>query len=78
MRREKVWYVNFVKKDDCRFSLVIFDKYFKHFTYTDEQLKGRNVLAYGFLKKNNFNEELKSTEMLIKSNKCIEFLKVQI
>lgn len=75
IRREKVYYINFKPINDMRvFSLVIFDKYFKHFSYTDEQLVGKNILATGFLKKNIYKDK-NTTEMVIKSNKYIEFIK---
>ncbi|MFD5853714.1 hypothetical protein ACFWGC_26635 [Cytobacillus pseudoceanisediminis] len=74
IRRDKVWYINFVNEDNCLYSLVIFEKYFKHFTYKDDELKGKEILAYGYLKKNTFSKEKQSTEMQIKSNSYIEFL----
>lgn len=70
IRRDKVWYVNFTNN----FSLVVFERNFKHFTYKDEQLVGKEILAYGYLKKNTFIKERQSTEMLIKSNRYLEFL----
>ncbi|MFC0476963.1 hypothetical protein ACFFHF_17300 [Robertmurraya beringensis] len=74
IRREKVIYLNFEPVNNVVFSLVIFDKYFKHFTYKDEQLVDRKVLAYGFrLKKNEFKGK-NTSELHIKSNKYIEFL----
>lgn len=72
IRREKVYYINF-KRQDVMFSLVIFDKYFPHFKFTDEQLIGRNVLATGHLKRNIYKDK-NTTEMIIKSSKYIEFL----
>ncbi|QCJ45399.1 hypothetical protein FAY30_25955 (plasmid) [Bacillus sp. S3] len=74
IRREKVWYINFKQVNDVMFSLVIFDKYFKHFPFSDEQLVGKNILATGFLKKNVYKEK-NTTEMVIKSNKYVEFIK---
>lgn len=73
IRREKVWYINFTS-ENCYFSLVVFDHYFKHCTYKDDGLIDKEILAYGFLKKNAFSRDRKSTEMVIKSNKHIEFL----
>jgi hypothetical protein len=74
IRREKVIYLNFEPVNNVVFSLVIFDNYFKHFTYKDEQLVDRKVLAYGFrLKKNEFKGK-NTSELHIKSNKYIEFL----
>jgi hypothetical protein len=74
IRREKVYYISFKPINNVRFSLVVFEKYFKHFTYTDEQLIGKDVLAWGSgLKKNVYNKK-NTTEMVIKSKKYIEFL----
>lgn len=74
IRREKVWYINFLVEDGCYFSLVVFERHFKHFTYKDEELIGKDILAYGYLKKNTFSKDRQSTEMLIKSKKYVEFL----
>lgn len=73
LRRQKVIYINFSLKDNVPFSLVIFDKYFKHFNYTDSELEGKNILAWGILRKNTFQEK-NNTEMAIKSDGYIEFL----
>ncbi|MFP7442523.1 MULTISPECIES: hypothetical protein [Bacillus] len=73
IRRDKVIYINFSTKDSY-FSLVIFQKYFKHFTYKDKDLVGREILAFGSLRKNKYSADRQSTEMYIKSNKYIEFL----
>ncbi|MEN8698459.1 hypothetical protein [Bacillus infantis] len=74
IRRDKVWYINFTNKGDCYFSIVVFESHFKHFTYKDEQLIGKDILAYGYLKKNTFSKDRQSTEMMIKANKYLEFL----
>ncbi|WP_282156239.1 hypothetical protein [Cytobacillus gottheilii] len=74
IRREKVWYINFSIVDGRYFSLVVFEPYFKHFTYKDEQLIGKEILSYGHLKKNTFTKSRESTEMQIKSNKYLAFL----
>ncbi|MFE6169375.1 hypothetical protein ACFVP8_16130 [Viridibacillus arvi] len=74
IRREKVWYINFLSENAAHFTLVVFDRYFKHFTLKDEDLIGKEILAVGTLKKNSFNREKQITEMIIKSNKYIEFL----
>lgn len=74
IRREKVWYINFSNTESCMFSLVLFDRHFKHFTKKDEELVGKEVLAFGYLKKNEFIKERKGTEMIIKSDKYIEYL----
>ncbi|MFD1736159.1 hypothetical protein ACFSCX_06230 [Bacillus salitolerans] len=73
IRREKVIYVVFKPLNQIRFSLVVFEKYFSHFTYKDQELMGKRILAYGFLQKNTYKEK-NTTEMSIKSNKYIEFL----
>jgi hypothetical protein len=74
VRREKVYYLNFKPlNNNVQFSIVIFDKYFKHFTYNDEQLIGRNVLVWGGLRKNTFQDK-NTSEIIIKSNKYLEFL----
>ncbi|MEK5071745.1 hypothetical protein [Sporosarcina sp. FSL K6-1508] len=73
-RLKKVWYINFTSTEKGFFSLIIFDRHFKYFTLKDNELIGKEVLAYGMLKKNEFKKEKKSTEMIIKSNKYIEFL----
>lgn len=73
LRREKVIYINFKPVNNVLFSLILFDKYFKHFTYTDEDLKGKVILAWGHLRKNTYNDK-NTTEMNIKSDKYIEIL----
>ncbi|MCM3715426.1 hypothetical protein M3202_15245 [Alkalihalobacillus oceani] len=72
-RRDKVIYLNFTTINDVTFSLVVFDKYFKEFTYSDLELQHHKVLVYGKLRKNEFNNQMK-TEMVIKSNSYIERL----
>lgn len=74
IRREKVWYIKFFAQETSFFSLVIFEKHFEHFTLKDEDLIGKHVLAYGYLKKNEFNKDKPATEMIIKSNKYLEML----
>ncbi|MDC3424393.1 hypothetical protein NC797_07715 [Aquibacillus sp. 3ASR75-11] len=74
LRRERVIYINFKPVNNVLFSLMVFDRYFKHFTYTDEELMGKNILAWGHLSKNTYNDK-NTTEMAIKSDKYIEFLK---
>ncbi|WP_163537347.1 hypothetical protein [Gracilibacillus sp. YIM 98692] len=74
LRREKVMYINFKPVNQVLFSLVIFDQYFKYFSYTDDELIGKNVLAWGHLRKNTYQDK-NTTEMAIKSDKYIEFLK---
>lgn len=74
VRLGKVWYFNMHDGDDFYFTLIVFEKYFKYFTYTDEQLLERPILVMGKLRKNTFKENHRNTEMIIKSNKYIEFL----
>ncbi|MCS0824686.1 hypothetical protein NX029_11955 [Cytobacillus firmus] len=74
VRRESVYYINFEPVNGVVFSLVIFSKYFKHFTYKDDQLIGRKVLAYGYRLKKNEYKGKNMSELLIKSNSYLEFL----
>lgn len=74
IRRDKVWFINYESMPEGFFSLVVFDRYFTHFTLKDHELVGRTVLAYGYLKKNTFTPNRQSTEMIVKANKYIEFL----
>jgi hypothetical protein len=74
LRREKVIYINFKPLNKVLFSIVLFDKYFKHFDYTDENLIGKKVLAWGMLNKNTYKDK-NTTEIVIKSDKYIEILK---
>lgn len=74
VRRDRVWYISLSKTDKGYFSLIVFDRHFNHFTYKDSELIGQEVLAYGYLQKNDYHKDKKSTEMVIKSNQYIEFL----
>jgi hypothetical protein len=75
IRREKVWYINFanINNGNGYFLLVVFEKYFKHFSYKDKELIGKEILAYGYLRKNTYTsvKEKQYTEMAIKSNDYI-------
>ncbi|UXJ71368.1 hypothetical protein [Lysinibacillus fusiformis] len=73
VRLDKVWYFN-MGDDRFPFTLVVFEKYFEHFTYTDEDLLNRTILVMGRLKKNDFNKDKFVTEMVIKADAYIEFL----
>lgn len=73
IRRAKDYYINFASSSNKKFSLVVFDKYFKYFTYPGEKLVGKNILAFGSLQKNTYNN-INSTEMVIKANSFVEFL----
>lgn len=77
VRREKVIYINFKSTDSTtRFSLVVFDRYFKHFTLSDNELIDKAVLVAGSLRKNTFNDK-NTTEMIVKSNKYLSNLPKQ-
>lgn len=71
LKRDKVYFINF--NSENKFSLVVFEKYFSHFTYTEGQLQDRLILAYGFIKKNEYNGQ--SAEMSIKANSYLEYLR---
>ncbi|MCM3619807.1 hypothetical protein M3936_19740 [Sutcliffiella horikoshii] len=74
IRREKVYFIAFESYNNSKFSLVVFDKYFKHFSLRDEQLVGKEVISYGYLKKNAYNQDIKRSELSIKSDKFIQIL----
>jgi len=73
VKRETVMYVNF-EETDVPFTLVVFKKHWKDFSYTEEKLKGKDVLVYGHLRKNDYNNK-RLTEMIIKSDKYLEKIK---
>lgn len=70
IKRDKVWYIVF--KGEI-FTLVIFEKHFKYFQYKEGDLLDKEILAVGYLKKNDFKDKQLS-EMVIKSSDYIEFL----
>ncbi|MGY3716076.1 hypothetical protein ACWE42_11175 [Sutcliffiella cohnii] len=72
---EKVLYINF-EEVEVPFTVVIFQKYWNEFDYTEKQLVGRNVLVYGHLRKNDYQNK-QTTEMIIKSSKYIEIFKTK-
>ncbi len=72
--REKVKYINFEPVNETTFTLVLFQKYWKHFTYSEEQLRGKDVLVFGELRKNDYNDK-NQTEMIIKSEKYMDFVR---
>lgn len=74
VRLDKVWYFNMGESSSSPFTLVVFEKYFKHFTYKDEELLNRPILVTGRLKKNDYKKGEFATEMIIKANSFIEFL----
>ncbi|MED3554219.1 hypothetical protein [Cytobacillus praedii] len=71
IKREKVYFITF--QTEKRFSLVVFEKYFPHFTYSVSQLIEKKFLVYGFIKKNEYKG--KAAEMAIKSNDYLAILK---
>jgi hypothetical protein len=73
IKREKVIYINF-EETETPFTIVIFQKYWGDFTYNEKQLVGKDVLVYGHLRKNEYQDK-QLTEMIIKSDKYIEAFK---
>lgn len=73
-KREKVLYINLEKKEDVPFTLVLFQRYWSQFSYTEDDLLGKQVLVFGHLRKNDY-EGKTETEMLIKSDKYLEIIK---
>jgi hypothetical protein len=73
-RREKVINIRLEKVNEIPFTIVIFEKYCQHFKLSDEVLKAKDVLIYGMLRKNDYQDR-STTEILIKSSKYIEFLR---
>lgn len=72
-KRKKVKYINFTSEEKETFTIVLFNKYWKHFSYSDADLKGREILVYGYLRKNTYGDK-NQTEMMIKSDKYLELL----
>jgi hypothetical protein len=66
-------YLNFEEKN-VPFTIVIFQKHWKDFSYSEKQLEGKDVLIYGHLRKNDYQDK-QLTEMIIKSDKYLETLK---
>jgi hypothetical protein len=73
IRRKKVLYINFERLNDVPFTLVLFESNWRHFTHTEEDLKGKTLLSFGHLQKNTFKQEEKLTQMIIKGDRYIEF-----
>ncbi|WP_240420295.1 hypothetical protein [Paenibacillus periandrae] len=73
-KREKVMYISLEKVNDIPFTIVIFEKHFKFFKISEDKLIEKDVLIYGILRKNDYQER-NTTEIVIKSDKYIEFLK---
>lgn len=70
---EKVMYISLEKVDDIPFTVVIFEKHWKHFRYSEGDLKGKNILIYGQLRRNVYGGNEKS-QIIIKSDKYIGFI----
>lgn len=66
IKREKVMYV-VLEETSVPFTIVIFQKHWKDFSYTEKQLVGKNILVYGHLRKNEFMDK-QLTEIIIKSD----------
>ncbi|MFA8440200.1 hypothetical protein [Pueribacillus sp. YX66] len=73
-RREKVYYINLEQADNSLFTLIVFDKHFKYFTYTDEQLVNQDIIVYGFIRKNKVMAARSASEIVIKSNDYLDFI----
>ncbi len=73
-KRARVMYINFYNVDDIPFTIVVFEKYWKHFTYSEEDLQNKDVLIFGYLRKNTYDDK-EQTEIVIKSNKYLEFIR---
>lgn len=73
VRLEKVMYINFDQQDGALpFTIVVFQKSFKKFTYTKEKLEGKNVLVRGIIR---FNSRTNQTETTVWSNSQLEWVK---
>lgn len=77
VKRETVLYIRFSEDRGISFTLVLFQKYWKEFSYTEQDLVGKYILAYGLLRKNDYKEGNHETEMVIKSEKYIERIKAK-
>lgn len=73
IKREKVIYINF-EGADSPFTIVVFQKHWGDFTYNEKQLVGKDILVFGHLRKNEYQDK-QLTEMIIKSDKYIEAFK---
>lgn len=73
VKREKVMYINFEDKN-VPFTIVIFQKHWNDFSYSEKQLIGKDVLVYGHLRKNEYQDK-QLTEIIIKSDKYLEAFK---
>lgn len=73
IKREKVMYINFEEKD-VPFTVVIFQQYWNDFSYSEKQLIGKDVLVYGHLRKNDYQDK-QLTEIIIKSDKYLDTFK---
>ncbi len=73
IKREKVMYINF-EEQSVPFTIVIFLKHWQDFSYTEKQLASKDVLVYGHLRKNQFQDK-NLTEIIIKSDSYLEVFK---
>lgn len=74
VNREKVKYITLqTEAVEHPMTLVIFDKYLKHFEHNDKDILFKDILACGYLKKNEFGNK-QGTEMILKSSKYLEVL----
>ena len=72
---EKVMYIDLESLEGDRpFTVVIFANYFQHFKLRLEELKNKDILVFGELRKNEYKDRKKS-EIIIKSHKYIELIK---
>jgi hypothetical protein len=72
IKRERVKFVVF-EETNVPFTIVIFQKHWNEFSYTESQLIGKDVLVYGHLRKNEFQDK-QLTEIIIKSDRYLEKL----
>ncbi|OIJ13365.1 hypothetical protein BKP35_09015 [Anaerobacillus arseniciselenatis] len=73
VKREKVMYINF-EENVVPFTIVIFQQHWKDFSYNEKQLIGKDILVYGHLRKNDYQDK-QMTEIIIKSDKYLENFK---
>ncbi|WP_214483766.1 hypothetical protein [Bacillus sp. SM2101] len=76
IKRDKVQYINFDEEQGVAFTIVLFQKYWHEFNYSNEELVGKHVMVYGHLRKNEYQGK-RETEMIIKSDKYVEVLKIK-
>ncbi len=73
-KMEKVFYVDLEESgSEHPFTMVIFEKYFKHFPLKPDELIGRDVLVYGELRKDEY-KEIRRAQIILKTIKLLEFI----